>query len=180
MMRKKIDLVNQSTLSDAAQPRAARADGAAAPAPATEPTRDDDVLEAIHGLMHLARSQQHKALRDAGQALSPLEGRVLAYFAHHPGAALSDLVAHSGRDKGQLARMVSGLREQGLLRATPDAQDRRITRLYLSPEAQAQHHALVAQRRALSERAAAGLSATERRQLLALLAKVREALSAEG
>lgn len=177
-MRKKIDLVNQSALSGPAQPCAAGADGVATAA--AEPTRDDDVLEAIHGLMHLARSQQHRAMRELDQALSPLEGRVLGFFARHPGATLSDLVAHSGRDKGQLARMVGGLREQGLLLATPDAQDRRITRLQLSAEAQAQHRALVAQRRALSDRAAAGLSAAERRQLLALLAKVRAALSTEG
>lgn len=178
-MRKKIDHFNQwgrpvGAAADAAAP--AGHDDAVAATP-----RDDDVLEAIHAVMHLARSQQHRALRDAEQTLAPMEGRVLGFFARHPGATLSELVAHSGRDKGQLARLVAGLRARGLLQAVPDEVDRRVSRLHLAGEAQAQHAALMAQRRALAERAAAGLTPAERRQLLALLAKVRTALlPAEG
>lgn len=177
-MRKKIDHVNQSSqpvgeAADAAAPEG-RDDAAAAP------PRDDDVLEAIHAVMHLARSQQHRALRDAEQTLSPMEGRVLGFFARHPGATLSELVAHSGRDKGQLARLVAGLRARGLLQAAPDEVDRRVSRLHLAGQALAQHAALTAQRCALSERAAAGLTPAERRQLLALLAKVRTALQPTG
>lgn len=175
-MRKKIDHVNQSDEPMAEPMGEAAGAGSVAASP-----RDDDVLEAIHAVMHLARGQQQRALRDAEQTLSPLEGRVLGFFARHPGATLSELVAHAGRDKGQLARLVGGLRERGLLQATPDGHDRRVSRLHLAGEAQAQHAALMAQRRALAERAAAGLTPGERRQLLALLAKVRTALlPAEG
>lgn len=138
----------------------------------------DDLLEAIHAVMHLARSRQHQALRERGQNLTPLEVRVLAYFARHPGATQRDLAEFSSRDKGQLARLVSGLRERGLLEAQADPQDRRIARLQLTGKAQVQQEALRRQRRQLADAATAGLSDEQRRQLLAGLQQVRSNLEA--
>lgn len=136
----------------------------------------DDVLEAVHAVMHRVRSLQHQALRDGELDLGPMEARVLGYFARHPGATQRDLAEHSGRDKGQLARLVNGLRERGLLDASPDAADRRVTRLHLTDHARQLHQAVQRQRRRLAERAAAGLSEAERQQLLALLARLQHNL----
>ena len=113
---------------------------------------DGDVLEAIHELMHRVRHRQ----LDAGTGeLNPMEARVLGFFARHPGATQSALAAHSGRDKGQLARLVNGLREKGLLLA----QVRR-------------------QRKRLSAAAVQGFSAEERAQLMAMLTRIRANLDA--
>lgn len=136
-----------------------------------------DLLESMHELMHLVR-QQHARHAAPDGAVSPLEGKVLGYFSRHPGATLSDLVAYAGRDKGQLARLVGGLRERGLLLSEPDPADKRVSRLRPSPEAQQLHAQVQRERRALSARAAAGLSAAEQAQLRALLAKLRAHLSA--
>jgi len=57
----------------------------------------DDVLEAMHAVMHLVRARQHQSLRDGGQEITPLESRVLAFFARHPGATQRELAEHSGR-----------------------------------------------------------------------------------
>lgn len=148
----------------------APAPGGGAPGPA------DDVLEALHAVVRQVRVLQHQHQRDAGLGLSPLEGKVLGYFARHPQGTLSELAVHAGRDKGQLARLVAGLREGGWLLAEPDAQDRRVTRLRLSPRAEAAHGVLQAQRHQLLARAAAGLSTDERQQLTALLGKLRAQL----
>jgi DNA-binding MarR family transcriptional regulator len=159
---------------------------ATSPAPVANPApgaaAGDDVLEAMHQLMHLARARQHAALpgADGAPVLTPMEGRVLGFFARHPGATQRDLAEHSGRDKGQLARLVNGLREQGLLQAEVDPADRRITRLQLSPAAQAQHKALQAQRRRLAKAAVAGFSAEEKQALVGLLSRVRSNLEAAG
>lgn len=155
------------------------ADGPGAP-DGDAPGPAEDVLEALHAVVRQVRVLQHQQQRDTGQGLSPLEGKVLGYFARHPQGTLSELAVHSGRDKGQLARLVAGLRERGLLLAEPDAQDRRVTRLRLSPEAEAAHRVVQAQRHQLLGRAAAGLSADERRQLTALLDKLRAHLAAPG
>lgn len=157
-MRQPIDIVNRSAI-DPANPGEA-------------------VLEAIHGVMHLARSRQHGLLRDSPHALSGMEGKVLGFFARHPGATSSDLAAHTGRDKGQLARLIGGLRERGLLEAQADDADRRSIRLTLSAAAHSLHRDLQALRHTVAAEAVAGLGADEQRQLLTLLDKLRGNLEA--
>lgn len=153
-MRKPVDLVNER---DAAS---------------------GDVLEAVHSLMHLYRGLQFRAGRDAPQALTHMESKVLGFFARHPGATQSELAAHAGRDKGQLARLVAGLRERGLLEAHADEADRRSVRLQLTAEGQAADQARRRRGKRLSAAAVQGLSEAEQRQLLALLARVRANLEA--
>lgn len=150
-MRKSIDHVNKT--------------GAAA--------ASDQVLEAIHAVMHRVRHRQQEVLREAEAGLTPMEGRVLGFFARHPGGTLKDLVEHSGRDKGQLARLVTGLRERGLLLAQVDEADRRVTRLSVSDEAAALHQAVMRLRRQLAVQAVRGFDDGERATLLALLARVQ-------
>lgn len=131
-----------------------------------------DVFERMHDLLHQVRHYHGRHSRHGGE-VSPLEGKVLGFFSRHPGATLSDLVAHAGRDKGQLAKLVAGLRERGLLEAQVDAQDRRVTRLHLSESARALHAQVVRERRALSARACAVLDAAELAQLQALLQRLQ-------
>lgn len=137
-----------------------------------------DVLEAVHTVMTLVRTRHQRALREAGHSITPMEGRVLGFFVRHPGATLTDLAEHAGRDKGQLTRLVQGLRERGLLTAQPDPADRRVTRLAPSVEAQDLHTAVLRQRHRLAETAAAGLTEAERATLVALLARLSHNLQA--
>lgn len=140
--------------------------------------RPEDVLELVHAVMHLYRARQYRVLREGPHDLTHMEGKVLGFFARHPGATLSELVAHTGRDKGQLARLVGGLKERGLLEARTDEADRRSVRLALSAEGQGVHQALRRQSNRLSAAAVAGLSLDERQQLLALLHKLHAQLDA--
>jgi DNA-binding MarR family transcriptional regulator len=144
---------------------------------------DDDsasaVFEAIHSIMHQYRTHQYRVLRDGPHDLTHLEARVLGYFVRHPGATQTDLIAHSGRDKAQLARLVRGLRDKGLLDATVDETDRRSTRLHVTEEGKAIARSAQKSGEQLAQVAAAGLDEGERRQLLALLDKVRATLDAQ-
>lgn len=155
-MRKSIDHVNEKA-------------GAAPPAAA--PTADE-VFEAVHALMHRYRAEQYRVLRGTGQELTHMDAKVLGYFARHPGATQKELSLHSGRDKGQLARLIAGLKERGLLDATPDEADRRNIRLRLTAEGRSVQQALQRQARKVSEAAVAGLDAQERRQLVVLLGRL--------
>ena len=92
----------------------------------------DEIAESVHTLMHLYRAQQYRTLRDGTHELTHMEGKVLGFFGRHSGATQSELVAHAARDKGQLARVISALRERGLLEAQADAADKRILRLHLT------------------------------------------------
>lgn len=156
-MRKSIDTVNHLT----------------APSPAAA-----DVFEAIHSVMHLYRAAQYRGLRGGAEGLTHLEGKVLGFFARHPGATQKDLVEHSGRDKGQLARLIGGLRERGLLDAAPDEVDRRNIRLQPSAQGRAVFQTLNRQARRLAEQAIAVLDEPERRQLAWLLEKLHAGLKA--
>lgn len=135
--------------------------------------RADDPLETMHAIVHLYRARQLRGVRGGPHELAHMEMKALGYFARHPGATQSDLVAHSGRDKAQVARLIRVLREAQLLDATADAQDRRSTRLALSSAGQEVFDGVRRQSAALGEVAVAGLSADEQAQLMALLARVR-------
>lgn len=140
-------------------------------------TPEEDVLELVHTVMHSYRSMQYRFLRDGPLAITHMDGKVLGYFGRHPGATQSDLAQHSGRDKAQLARLIKGLREQGLLQAHADAQDKRNLRLSLTPAGEAVQQALRQQAEQLGAQAVEGLSQAEREQLVALLQRVKANLA---
>jgi DNA-binding MarR family transcriptional regulator len=123
--------------------------------------------------MHQFRSTQYQVLRDNAHDVTHMESKVMAFFSRHGGATLSDLVAHSGRDKAQLAKLVKGLRERGLLDAETDVDDRRSVRLRLSAAGLAVQQALHAEARVLNERAVEGLSPQEQTQLVTLLSRIK-------
>ncbi len=153
IMRKSIDNVNQSTAAD------------------------DGVLETIHTVMHQYRAQQFRVLRDGPHDITHMDSKVLGYFGRNPGATQSDLAQHSGRDKAQLARLIKGLRDQGLLDGEADPSDRRNTRLTLTAAGQAVRRALQQQAKRLNAIAVAGMISTEREQLAALLRRVSQNLA---
>ena len=137
-----------------------------------------DVFEAIHAIMHQYRARQLRAPVGAEAELTHMEGKVLGFFARNPGATLSDLVAHSGRDKAQLTRLIRALRDKALLEAQPDETDRRSTRLRLSPGGEAIHAEWHRHGAGAAEQALAGVPEAERAQLLGLLERVRTNLDA--
>ncbi|KQP35908.1 MarR family transcriptional regulator [Pseudorhodoferax sp. Leaf274] len=157
MMRESVDKVNRHGRQDPA---------------------DDEVLELVHHVMHQFRSQLFQALRQGEHELTHMESKVLGFYARRPGATQSDLAQHTGRDKAQLARLIKGLRERGLLQGEADAADRRNVRLQLTAEGLAIQRALRAQAKALEAQAVVGLADEEKAQLLALLRRVQGNLDA--
>lgn len=154
-MRKQVDVVNQV------------------------PNLAEEVVESVHAVMHRFRSLQFQALKEAAHDLSHMEAKALGFFAVRPGATQTELVQHSGRDKGQVARLIAGLRERGLLEAAADGADKRSVRLQVSAAGRALQQQVRHEARRVSARAVAGLDDEECRQLLALLAKLRDNLAGE-
>ena len=138
----------------------------------------EEVFEIIHSITHLYRPRQFCTAGQNEDELTYMESKVLGFFAHRPNTTLSDLVAHSGRDKAQLTRLIKSLRERGLLEAQPDVLDRRCTRLRPSAAGKAVHAQFQRHGALATEQALAGLEEGERRQLVALLARVRANLNA--
>ena len=156
-MKKQVDKVNQNPVESGA-----------------------DVFEAIHAIMHLYRAQQLRASQAGEAPLTHMENKVLGYFGRNPGATQRDLAVHSGRDKAQLARLIGGLRDKGLLDAVAAADDKRSTRLSLSAAGRDAHAELRRHGATLSAAALTGLDAQEQATLLALLGRVQDNLAAAG
>ena len=144
--------------------------------PAGEESSGDALFDQMHEVMHLFRSRLREALRDEPDVLAAMEARALGFFARHDGAAQGDLVRHSGRDKGQVARLVRSLLDRGLLQR--DAVAGRRGGLSLTAEGAALHRRLQLQRARLADELAGVLSADERARLGALLRRLKA--SAEG
>lgn len=137
-----------------------------------------DPLDTLHSVMHQYRALQYRFLRDGPHDITHMDGKVLSYFGRHPGATQSDLAQHTGRDKAQLARLIKGLRDQGLLQGDVDADDRRSVRLSLTTDGQALQKELRQQAKRLSRQSVEGFSAAEQQQLLTLLERVKRNLGA--
>lgn len=140
----------------------------------------DEVLESIHTVMHLIRAEQYRVLRDGPYDLTHMEGKILGYFARNPGSTLGDLAKRFGRDKGQMARLIKTVKDQGLLAVQETPGDRRQVRLQLTPEGRTVHQALVRQLGRLAKVAVKGFTSDERLQLAALLCRVQDNLTEES
>ncbi|KQP15114.1 MarR family transcriptional regulator [Pseudorhodoferax sp. Leaf267] len=146
--------------------------------PPRQDPASDEVLELVHTVMHQFRSQLFQALRQGTHELTHMESKVLGFFVRRPGATQSDLVQQTGRDKAQLARLIKGLRERGLLDAVADEADRRNLRLTPTDAGLAIQRALQRQARQLEAQAVTGLDAAEKARLLELLRRVQANLAA--
>lgn len=141
------------------------------------PCSSGQPLELIHTVMHQVRSQQYQVLRDGAHDITHMESKVLGYFHRHPGATQSDLARDNGRDKAQLARLIKGLRDRGLLDAQADEADRRNVRLTPTAQGAAVLSALRQASDRVAARAVTGLSEDEQAQLVALLRRVQQNLA---
>ena len=139
-------------------------------------TADRDILELVHRLMHDYRSLKYRSLRSGSPEITHMDSKVLSHVDEQPGASQRELVIRSGRDKAQVARLIKGLRDRGLLSAKVDDNDRRSVRLSLTERGRSVQRALRKQDERLKARAIAGLSDTELKRLYELLSRVRENL----
>lgn len=139
-----------------------------------------DVFEAMHDLMHAYRAHMVRAMAAVHPDLTLNEVRALNFVGRHPGATQKELVAHSGADKAQVARMVGMLQDKGWLQSAPNAEDKRSRCLALSADGQAVFKALRASRQALSASLLQNCDGDTQAQLLALLGRLRANLDALG
>ncbi len=109
----------------------------AAPNPSSSPV-DDPAVSGFVALMTISGQAQQllKArMQDTTLAgLGPLHMHALCLCQQQPGAPQQALVQALGRDKGQMARLIRDLEDHGLLTRNTDERDRRVWRLYLTPE----------------------------------------------
>ncbi len=134
------------------------------------------MLELLHSLVHALKSRMHHAMQEGGgdvAGLAGMEARSLGFIARHPESTQGELVRHSGRDKGQIARVVKRLRELGLIEQVEDPVDRRNVRLRVTPAGDALHRDVHRLRKRAGAQALAGFDAEELAAAVALLERMK-------
>ena len=132
---------------------------------------DDVLLELVHDVVHRFRAVLQSSIADDESGLAMMEVRALAYLARHDGGTSGELVKRSGRDKGQVARLVGGLVERGLVERAPGS-DRRSHTLHLTPEGKTVQRRLERKRVRAAGAMFAPFSTAERSTLAELLGRL--------
>ncbi len=135
----------------------------------------DAVFEQMHEIMFLFRSQLSQRFRENGEDIPGMALKVLGFFARQPGSTQMQLVHHSGRDKGQVARLVKDLTDRGLLHREEATTGQR-RGLALTEHGQLMHRRLQRQRAQLANKLTSVLSPQEQAQLRRLLEKLKAPL----
>ena len=122
------------------------------PPAAPVPELSQQALDGLFALFAALRGGLRDALQDGPEGLAPMHLRMLKHCLKHPGTNQQALVQASGRDKGQVARLIKELDAQGLLLREADPDDGRSQRLTLTPAGRAacqrfrRHESAIAQR----------------------------------
>jgi MarR family transcriptional regulator for hemolysin len=141
---------------------------------ADDPTRNLGFL--LHEVTRLMRRNLDSRVRALG--LTQGQWRTLVYLSRHEGvkqAALADMLELRPIT---LTRYVDRLQAAGWVERRPDPTDRRASRLFLTDAAQPVLTEMRAHAADTREQAMAGLSAAQRKQLLELLARLKQNLLA--
>lgn len=133
---------------------------------------DDALLELFHDAVHRFKHVLQAAIAEDESGLAVMEARALRYIARHDGTTAAEIVKHSGRDKGQVARLIAELTAKKLVERTEGA-DRRSQVLRLSAQGKAVHRRLERRRTRAASDLFAPLSPAERTTMAALLGRMR-------
>lgn len=133
----------------------------------------EDIFEALHTFIHSYRACLFRILRDNPHGITPMDAKTLYYISRHPGYKQSDLIKQSGKDKGQIARLIMGLRERGLVKVQVDDKDRRSLQLYLTEVGQNLQAEMLEQRLGIHREIMKNLNATERQTMLEIIEKLQ-------
>jgi len=116
---------------------------------------------------------KHFEQRAAQLGMTLTQCKVLVFLSRNEGSTQTQLAELSDTDPMTLVRVLDRMGHDGWIERRPDPNDRRAHRLYLKPASDAVLDEIARIADKVRGEALAGLSATEREQLLTLLERVR-------
>jgi DNA-binding MarR family transcriptional regulator len=138
------------------------------------PNTDEYIGVVISDVARLLRTEFDRRVRRLG--ITRAQWLVLTRLHRHPGASLSELAEKMEVEKATAGRMIDRLVANGWVARRTQRDDRRVKRVYLTPEAERVHKRIWRVAESTVEDALAGLSAQESKQLMALLQRVKKTL----
>lgn len=141
----------------------------------SQPT-PEAIFDAISLLNHEIRSRHYQVSRAQGAGIAGMEFKALRFIATHAGATQRDLVERSGRDKGQVARVIDKLKKSDLVKSVADEHDRRIARLQVTEKGQQLHQEFRRLNDEIARQATETFTDEQCHQLLQLLMQMNQNL----
>ena len=111
----------------------------------------------IRTSMHL-KTALYRALHNSGLGITPEQWSVLCCLWECDGLNHAEIARRTGRDKFTITRIINLLEKKELVSRTPDANDRRRSNIYLTPEGSALKEPLTETVEEFSKKAFNGLS----------------------
>ena len=144
------------------------------------PNTDEYIGVVISDVARLLRTEFDRRVRRLG--ITRAQWLVLTRLRRHPGASHSELAEMMEVEKATAGRMIDRLVVNGWVERRTQRDDRRVKRVYLTPEAQRVHKRIWSIAEATVETALGDLSTQESKQLMALLQRIKKTLvsAAEG
>lgn len=140
------------------------------------PNTDEHIGVMISDTARLLRTVFDRRVRRLG--LTRAQWLVLTRLHRRPGASQSELADMMEVEKASAGRMIDRLETKGWVERRAQEGDRRVNRIYLTPEAERVHKRLWRIAEVTVDDALADLSGQEAAQLLKLLARVKGSLVA--
>ncbi len=138
------------------------------------PEDDGYIGYVLSDVARLMRTVFDRRVRDLG--LTRAQWLMLTRLYRRPGASQTELADMLEVDRASAGRMIDRMENGGWVERRADAGDRRIKRLYLTPEARRVHARIWAIAETTVDDALAPLSPLERTRFTGLAARVKERL----
>jgi MarR family transcriptional regulator, transcriptional regulator for hemolysin len=142
------------------------------------PNTDDYIGVVISDVARLIRTAFDRRVRALG--ITRAQWLALTRLHRHPGVSQSELADMMEIERASAGRMIDRLEANGWVERRAQDGDRRVKRVYLTPEAERVHGRIWRVAEATVENALRDLSAQEGAQLMRLLARVKKTLIADG
>jgi MarR family transcriptional regulator for hemolysin len=140
------------------------------------PNTDDFIGVVISDVARLLRTAFDRRVRALG--ITRAQWLVLTRLHRYPGASQTELADMMEVERASAGRMIDRLEANGWVERRAERRDRRIKRVYLTPEAERVHRRIWRVAEATVDEALADLSAREGAQLMKLLTRVKKSLVA--
>ena len=141
------------------------------------PNTEDFIGAVIADVARLLRTAFDRRVRTLG--ITRAQWLVLTRLHRHPGVSQSELADLMEVERASAGRMIDRLEANGWVERRAQNGDRRVKRVYLTPEAERVHRRIWRIAEATVEDALIDLSAQESTQLMRLLTRVKKTLVAD-
>ena len=138
------------------------------------PNTDEYIGVVISDVARLLRTEFDRRVRRLG--ITRAQWLVLTRLHRNPGASHSELAELMEVEKATAGRMIDRMVANGWVERRVQPDDRRVKRVYLTPEAERVHKRIWRIAEATVDAALGNLSAQESKQLMALLRRVKKTL----